>query len=91
MDLEDTARSTETIVEASKVDTADAKLPESGSAHDARLHRDIKIGLLEHIWRVFLENLCQSYEFGVSSTLYSQESADRNSPMWSQTLRVLFV
>ena len=46
-DTHDTATTTEAIVEAAKVDGADAELAQDGGTHDAWLYGDVQVCLLE--------------------------------------------
>ena len=46
-DTHDTATTTEAIVEATKVDGADAELAQDRSTHDAWLDSDVQVRLLE--------------------------------------------
>lgn len=47
-DTHDTATAAEAIVEAAKVDGADAELAQDRGTHDAWLYSDVQVGLLEN-------------------------------------------
>ena len=68
-DAHDTATATEAIVEAAKVDGADAELAQDGGTHDAWLYGDVQVSLLEDRRWVLVQDLAEGHEFGMACSL----------------------
>ena len=69
MNGENSASASKTLVPTSKIDCFDVKLSQCGSTHDARLHRNVDVNLLEYGWGMFLQDLRDSLEFRVPCSL----------------------
>lgn len=68
-DAHDSTTATEAVIEAAKVDGADAELAQDRGAHDAWLDGDIQVGLLENLGFVFGQDLAQGHELGMAGAL----------------------
>lgn len=68
-DTHDSTTATKAVIEAAKVDSADAELAQDRGAHDARLNSDIQVTLLKDLGLVFGEDLAQGDELGMASAL----------------------
>lgn len=70
-DAHDSTAATKAVVEAAKVDGVDAELAQDRGAHDAWLHSDIQVGLLEDLRVVFGKDLAQGNKLGMAGSLCS--------------------
>jgi hypothetical protein len=69
VNVQDTARAAETLVPAAKVHGANTVLAKHRGTHDARLDRDIEIGLVEDRERMLGQNAGNGHELGMSGAI----------------------
>lgn len=77
VDCHDTAGAAEAIIEAAKVDAANAELAESRSAHDAGLDGYVEVGRVQDGRVVARHNLAESDELGVAGALFAVSLASK--------------
>jgi hypothetical protein len=68
----DTTGAAKAVVEAAKVDAADSKLAQSGSAHDAGLDGHVEVGGVQDGRVVAGHDLAEGDELGVAGALFNE-------------------
>lgn len=91
MNRENAARASKSLIVATKVDSSDAELPKSRSAHYTRFYCDVEVCLFENAWWMILQNFGDCNEFCVTSALEIHQFEEDNTWfIWNKKMRECF-